>query len=388
MPLTVITGRANAGKTGLLYSVVRSAVAEGSRPTVLLPSYPDIRRAAEEFALRGPGLGVGVSTFDDYLDSLWSLHGDGRRIVGSSQRRILLKEAIAQTKLTVLGGSSAHRGFARILESVAAALGERRSSAVQRDGVAGDLAALVSAYTRLLGGQSLIEGSAAAGILGQVVEASWFPGPLIASRFTDLTAAQESFLTAAAECAGVWLALPWEEGFAATRALDPLVARLIERGALVEPAEYSRNTRSDELAYLESHLFLPLGTLGGAPREGDVRLSQAFGEEAECDRIAAEVLEALAEGTAASRIAVVFYNPARHARGLRRAFSEAGISAEYDVLERTTQTGWGRALTHLLDFAIGGRRSDLLAFVRTPYSGVNGSSAERAEAYWKRHRVV
>jgi RecB family exonuclease len=389
VPLTVITGRANAGKTGLLYRVARSAVAEGRRPTVLLPSYPDVRRAAEEFALRGPGLGVGVSTFDDYLDSLWGLHGDGRQIVGNTQRRVLLTKAIAQTNLGSLERSAARRGFVRLLESVVAALGEYDSHArTTLEGVAGSLDALIGTYSRLLRDESLVERSAAARALGQEADPPWFPGPVIVNRFTDLTPSQERFLTAADSSADVWLALPWEAGFAATRALDGLMGRLIEGGAHVQRAEHNRYTPSDELAHLESHLFQSLEISGDAHRNGDVRLSQAVGEEAECDRIAAEVLEALAEGTPPSRIAVVFYDPARHAKVLRRAFAAAGISADYDVLERASQTGWGRALVHLLSFGVSGRRSDLLAFIRTPYSGVSQLSAERAEAHWRRRRVV
>ena len=48
MPLTLVTGRANSGKTGVVYGALRSVLASRGRAALLLPTYPDVHRAAAE----------------------------------------------------------------------------------------------------------------------------------------------------------------------------------------------------------------------------------------------------------------------------------------------------------------------------------------------------
>ena len=71
MPLTLVVGRPNSGKTGLLYDVVRGAVDEGRTPALVLPSRPDVRPVEREFAEHGPKLGVTIATLDDYIAGVW-----------------------------------------------------------------------------------------------------------------------------------------------------------------------------------------------------------------------------------------------------------------------------------------------------------------------------
>ena len=80
MALTLITGRANAGKTGEVHSFLEQTVREGGSAVLLLPTRPDVARAASEFAPKDLA-GLTVATFDVWVESIWGTHGDGRRLV-------------------------------------------------------------------------------------------------------------------------------------------------------------------------------------------------------------------------------------------------------------------------------------------------------------------
>ena len=387
MPLTLVVGRPNTGKTGVLYDAVRRSAAAGGAPVLLLPSRPDVQMVSREFAEHGPRLGVMTTVFDEYIDDLWAMHGDGRGIVGSAERALLLARAVQSCGLEVLAKSARGAGLARLLAPLAANMFcDINPPRADRE-VATEIAAVLAAYGRMLGAVDRIERATAVRGLESLVDRSCFPGLLVANRFTDLTLVQERFLVSAAQCVEVWLSLPWEAGCAATHALDALVARLLETGARLVEQPPGHYTYSDELQYLESHLFLPPDAAIGAPRRGDVLLSYAYGEDAEAERIVAEVQAALDQGVPGSQIAVVFQNAAEHAPSLRTSFGDAGIAADFDLVRRARQTGWGRALTHLMRFAIDGGRSDLLGFLRSPYSGASRDVVDEAEARWRRYRI-
>ena len=48
MPLTLITGRANSGKTGRALARFREALAAGRSPKLIVPSQPDVERVSDE----------------------------------------------------------------------------------------------------------------------------------------------------------------------------------------------------------------------------------------------------------------------------------------------------------------------------------------------------
>ncbi len=387
MSLTLVVGPPNAGKTGVLHKVVREAVSAGTSAVVLLPSRPDVESVAAEFARRGPLLGVATTVFDSYVDTLWALHGDARSIVGSAERSILLGRALASSRLETLRPSSEGQGLLQLLLPLASDLFEPPTADLTESGVAGEIARVLAAYSDLLLTEERIERAAAVRHLERSKDHNWFAGPIVVNRFADLTATQERFLSTASAHADLWLSLPWQEDFPATRSLDPLVKRLTRGGARLMHVGACDYTPSEELRYVESRLFLAPDRALGAPRTGDVRLSSACGEEAEASRVAAEIQSALDDGVPPDQIAVVYRNVALHAGALRHALTETGIPAQFDVVGPARDTGWGRALVHLTRFALHDARNELLAFIRSPYSGVPRDAAERVEARWRRHGV-
>jgi hypothetical protein len=117
MTLTLVTGRPNAGKSGLLYGPILEAAADAS-PIVLLPTRPDARRAADEFIVRGVA-GIRSMVLDEWIAELWSLHGDGRRLIQSGVREALMLRACTETPLAAIASSAGRAGFVRALCSVA-----------------------------------------------------------------------------------------------------------------------------------------------------------------------------------------------------------------------------------------------------------------------------
>ena len=322
-------------------------------------------------------------TFDGYLSQTWLAHGDGRRIVTAGQRIMLLSH-VAKS----VGCSS--RGIVRLADRCAAVLADQvgmswRWALGTADGPGAALSAVLVAYRDILESLELVELAEAAYLLTS--EESLNVDLLVVHRFTDFTPAQENFLTRVAKGgARTVVTLTWEEGFAPTEALDDLVHRLAEeadrhkRIALVGQAE-----TDGELAHMERELFSKVVPM---EPQGAVRLSFAEGPEAEALGIAEEVRRLIVEkNVRCGDIAVVFRDCEGHAPYIRKAFADAGIPADYDVRVPFGSVPFGRAFLCLLSFATRGDRSDLLTFLRTRFSGVNGDRLSIAEATWRRHGV-
>ena len=86
MTLRLITGAANAGKTGLAYAALKEQLAAGLRPVLLLPSGPDTERALAELSAGSP-TGLRCMTFDRYIGDAWDQFGDGRAIISPGPAR-------------------------------------------------------------------------------------------------------------------------------------------------------------------------------------------------------------------------------------------------------------------------------------------------------------
>lgn len=377
MPLSLIIGRPSSGKTRVLYSVAAEA-ARFSVPTVLLPSAPDVSRARRELAHDLGLVTVRVEQIDRYLAGLWELHGDGRSQVTPIQRRALLRQAVLRGPLPEMTASASTMGLTSVLERLASVMQGPPHSA--GSGIAGGIAATLASYHRLLIRHELVETAEATRILADRADSIDFDGPLLANRFDDLTAAQERFmLSAAGAGAQVWLALTHAPDSPATAATDGLLARLRPVAVDVRCAS-EHDGGSAEIDALADTLFLDGG---GVHPSGDVVLSLAYGEEAEAERIAAEIISAKADGFDHGQIAVIFRDTKRHYPWLRRAFADAGIPADFDVRLGFGETGFGRAVLSLIDFCLTGDRTSLMAFLGSRFSGVEPHAASQLDVVWR-----
>ncbi len=380
MSLTLFTGRPNAGKTGRLYRPIIDAAARAGSPVVLLPSTPDARRAAREFSSRGIS-GVRTAVLDRWIAELWSLHGDGRRIVDSVAREALLMRACADRQLRALARSAGSPGFVRLLSALA-----ERVPAVEeasaRSPQEREIVAVLGRYEEILVRDGLIELSTASVLLGS---ASPRPeGPVAINRFTDLSPAQEAFACGLAQVAEVGVALPWEEGHPATEVLTPLVKRLAERG---RHEHVGSPDPEGELARLEHALYRP-----GTPHAptGAVVLAEAAGRDLEVVLAVDIAADHIERGVPAGHVAIVFREAGSRVALVEAAAKQAGVDVQTDVALPLAGTPMGTALLALVDAACGREpsRERLLAYLASPYSGVDATHLERADAAWRRTRAA
>jgi len=390
LAIDVVTGAANTGKTGVVYARIREHCRSGGAAVLLLPSAPDVSRAARDLAAEVP-LGLHIETFDGLLDRMWKLHGDGRVLIQRTQRLLLLEDIVSHATLTELTTSARTVGFLTTLAHAA----ERAAEAPplsQYDqtpavGAGPEVLALLAAYQSALRTMGKVERGEAHRLLAARAAELDLPGLIVAHRFTGFTGAQEAFLVARARCADVLATLTYDESVPATGAAQPLVARLRSAGRIDHQVHGKVYSSSDELVRIER--ALAGGSADVVAAAGAVVLSEAVGEAAEAARIAREVQDALDAGFAAGRIAVAFRDPASHLPSLRAAFDEVGIAAEWDVRVSFSQTGLGRALLLLLAVQAGsGSRADLLDVLRSPYSPATDDQVDELDVRLRRNRTA
>lgn len=381
MPLTLVTGRPNAGKSGFLYERILAAADAGSDSVLVLPSVPDAHRAAHEFALREVA-GVRTAVLDQWIAGLWALHGDGTRIVTSAVRTVLVREACAGEPFRALASSAATPGFvdmvAQVAENLADPMRVQPRSPEERE-----LAAALERYFALLEREGLVELSRAALLLSE--SALPLTGTVALNRFSSFSPAQEAFVLGLAATADVLVSLPWEEGHPATDGLTPLVRRMAERGA-------HEHVRADEpageLQLLEERLFCGTSEPPIEPT-GAVTLAEAASIEVESAHAVDLALRAIDEGVDADRIVIAFRDPRSRTSLVSVAARRAGVEIDVDVAVPMPQPPMGSALMALLDAVSGfdASRERLAAYLHTPYSGLPSTELERLDARWRRRRT-
>ena len=374
MALRLVVGRTNTGKTRIALGLMRDAHSSGREPVLVLPSQPDVLRAADELA-KQDALGFRVTTFDSYLEDAWARCGDGRSIIKGPTRQLLVNSAARRAD----SGSGTGDLALSCVTVLAGQLGEGwRSSSPSVAGAGARLAQTILVYRDALDRLGLVEREEAAHALAAM---PGLPGdPLVVHRFIDFSPWQERLLVGASATREVLVTLPWEADYAPTAALDALVGRLSIAPEVVEGPMFHTK---QELSLLADRLFSEVTPI---PAEDAVRFSFAEGYEAEAHRIAEEVRCAMAvfdSRGSESSIAVVFRHPERHFRCLKEAFDEAGIEAEYDIRLPLGSTTFGAAILSLLGFMVSGDRDLLLSLLKSPYCDGGREEVLDLERSWR-----
>lgn len=380
MSLQLVTGAANAGKTGIVLNEALAAAAEGASPVLVVPRQPDVRRLEKELAEKAV-LGIAICTLEDLVLDLWMLHGDGRRIVGRYAREAILAAVMEEGFGEALGPAGRSGGFRRLLARLA------RFSALKTpddapDGIAGVIAELVAAYRVALADAGLLEAAWAAEILAQ--RPPELAGPVGATRFDTLSPAEARFLMGLASCNAVTVALTWEDRFAPTEANDAIV-QLLANGAqrrvlLGEPVG------TTELQRLARSLFAGPSEIQSV---GAVTVGLASGVEAEAALVARAARRAIDSGTAPERIVVAYPSLDHKGDALRAALRGVGIQAGFDMARPFSSTEFGRAYRGLLAAAAGvGARAEAMEYLASPYSGASALEVHRLDRMWRTERIV
>ncbi len=378
MPLTLLTGPANAGKVRLLLE--RYLASLDRDPFLIVPNRPDVERVERDL-LRQTGalMGGSIVTFADLFERLGPGE-DNRRVASDLQRTLLVRRVVERGTLNGWSRSARFAGFA---DSLAATIGELESGLIDPDSLEGDLGGLYRDYRAELDraglwDRQLQERRAAERIASEL--GAWDDRPVFAYGFEDLTGTEWSLLQALAGRTEVTVSLPYEPGRAAFGSLERTASDL---AALASPNVEELPPAYGEfappaLAHLERALF---GEAGEAPPlQGAVRFLEGAGTRATLELVAEELLALLREGIAAEQIALVCPSVERLRAPLETALETMRVPYAIEGRVRLDNTPFGRALLSLLAFEWrGGGRSELYAFLRSPYSGLSRAHVDYLE---------
>jgi ATP-dependent helicase/DNAse subunit B len=408
VPITLITGPANAGKAREVLGAVRAHLAHGEEPLLVVPTRTDVERYRRELALEGAVLGARVERFEGLIGEIVARAGSSEPVLGRIARERVLEILLAG------GPGGSRRSTPGFVSAVAATVAElemrhvtpaRLEAALKAwasaDGAgavtgAEDLGRLYGAYRGLLGriGRVDPERRAARALDALRLEpALWGATPVLMYGFDDFGALQlDAIETLGAVLdARVTVSLTYEPGRAAfgSRAgtfetLRPLAA---EHRRLEARADYYAPGARVALHHLERSLFEP-----GAERKDPsavVRLLEGGGERAELELVAGEVRALLDGGMRAEEIAVVHRRPSAVAELLGEVFAARGIAHALERLVPFASTAIGGALLGALRSTTdGGEVGDLLAWLRAPGLLTHPELADRLEATVRREGVT
>ncbi len=314
-------------------------------------------------------LGGSIGTFDDLFERLAP---PGRRAVLSRlERALVLARAIERTQLSSLSASSRFPGFVEALGDTIADLG---SALVDPGEVGGELGTLFVAYRDELDRLDAWDREELRSRAVMRLESelgAWGARPVLVYGFEDLSGVQWALLNALAGRVDVTVSLPYEAGrlaFEALRATSDELAALA--GPRVEELEARSWYEASALAHLERNLFSDRRP-EPVPLEGAIRFLEGAGTRPTLELVADEILTLLRDRVPAEEIAVITPS-VEHLRGpLETAFGALGVPYAVGARFRLPRTPFGRSLLGLLRFAwLAGGRTDLFAFLRSPYSGL------------------
>ena len=318
------------------------AAREHGAATLLVPGMPARDAARRDLARAGAGLGIDVRAVGSWLEGLWGLMGDGRRIVAPLERRLLMESLVGSLDAAELEPLRANPGTVRLLCDMASELlGLNQVEKSQVDGI--DASAVIGRvlgrYAEMLDARGLVEPSQAAAEVARRVVAGLVPARLgfTAVRDADRLPAYLLRLLSAAPCADGGAELVFLLDGERSAAAPELMGALRALGCDVAgPA--------------------PLSPDGAAPlRLKDVvaaavpALLEVEGPHARDRALAEHIARAVDAG--AREVAVVSARPAELFDALAPRLAVRGIESTVRAATRFSRTEAGRQLAALTELA-------------------------------------
>jgi len=398
MPITLITGPANAGKAQVVMEAVRRHLAHGHEPLLIVPTREDAEHYLRELAGESSALGVHVERFEGLIGELVRRAGIGEPLLGALAREHVLG------RLAARAGAPSTPGFVRALGELFAELRVRRvtparlaqalSSWRAADGAQAhqpELAPLFAEYCATLERLARMDGEQRAVRALDLLRqrpALWGATPVLLYGFDDLTTLQLDAIETLGRVidAPVTVSLAYEPGrvafagrAASFHALVPLASE--HRQLQARSEHYAPQARA-ALGRLERLLFEPDAAAAGRMDPGDaLTLLEGGGERAELELVASEIGSLLAQGTAPEEVAVLVRSGGADTDLLEEVLSAAGIPFALQRPKPFAGAAIGRALIGLLRCVPGpedsGELADLLAWLRAP--GLLSGSGARGQ---------
>jgi ATP-dependent helicase/DNAse subunit B len=387
MPITLVTGPANAGKAQVLMEAVRRHLAHRQEPLLVVPTRADVEHYLRELAGQDVALGVRVTRFAGLISEAVRRAGVSDPVLGGLARERVLEVLAARA-----GAGQVAPGFVRALGDLFVELQVRRvtparlsqalSSLLVADGPAAsrsELGPLFAEYRSTLERLGRLDSEQRAVRALDVLRrepALWGATPVLFYGFDDLTRLQLDAIETLGRLVGaeVTVSLAYEPGrtaFAGRAATFHSLAPLAQEHRECEPrAEHYAPQARVGLSHLERCLFEP-GAARVEPGTA-VRLLEGGGERAELELVAKEIAALLDQGLAPEEIAVLARAPGTAQDLLEEVFSAAEIPFSLQRWRAFGDTAIGGALIGLLrcvpgqDGSQAGELGDLLAWLRAP----------------------
>lgn len=393
MPITLLSGPANAGKAELVFDTVRAHLARGEEPLLVLPTRADSEHYLRELAREHAVMGLRVERFAGLIEEIVRrARVADAELSELAQSRLLAllatRTGIASPRTHPAAGGLARalRGFVGELEARRVSP-ERLRSALSLWAQAGGERATALALSDLYEGyrealsrmRRLDPQQRALRALDALrrTPSMWRSTPVVLYGFDSLSALQLDVVETLGRVldASVTVSLAYEPGRAAFAgraatfaALEPLAT---EHRRLAARADYYDASSRPALSHLERSLFeLDADRVDAGDALG---LLEGGGERAELELVAEEIRALLDAGLPAGEIAVATRSPELVADLLEEVFTEAQIPFALQRRRRLGASALGRALIGLLRCVPGarggdaeGELGDLLAWLRSP----------------------
>ncbi len=324
-------------------ALVRTGV-RGGEAVVLVPSFDEALQVQKELADQGLGLGVSVATPRSWARDLWDLWGDGRRVVDTAQRMLLMREVL---------GDDAAPGTIRLMCQLAERCLPWVADAVDApdaDLTKAERAALarLGSYERILSEKGLVEGATVmVSLPSSLREAGVSVPQVVVAGFNALPRAERAFVARLSLVTEVTMLRPRQEGPAYELAC--LSAELVSqearalgaKTALVDDEPRAPLKRAPELNELLGGLFgVDEGVVEPA---GAVRLLEASGPLAEAELMAREVVRVANELDGSPAVAAVVPDVRRAWQELVPKLVNRGMTVRADLSTPVLSTQAGRA---------------------------------------------
>ncbi|MFZ9668427.1 MAG: UvrD-helicase domain-containing protein, partial [Solirubrobacterales bacterium] len=446
MPLHLISGLPNTGRTERLREEFEEAARAGRNPILLVPSVDDVfawerrltqagesgndgpvERASKLEAPAGGFAGGVVMHFNDLCrEIVRRADGAGPRIAGEMRRRLALERAVAQLADVADGPAARIEGKTTnqpgLLDAALELVDEYRAERIEmgdpfratgesiegegvEDGTIEEIRRgiepLVTAFELDLADEGLTDlPKTAERALETVVglfreEADWRARPVFVAGFDDMTGQQLELLRKLSNEAGVEvrMAVTWATDPGRGFLTDRLRSRLTDRVGIDSEDPFKAETDGDSPALALAGLADALiGAGERSPLEGNppVTLIRAAGERREAEAIAAEIARLLADRdreVLPDQIAVAHLDPGSSGRLLEGILRRYGIPATLETETGALETTVGASLAALLRAAgPDGTAEDLMLWLRGPL-GPERAEVDRIEAEWRRDGV-
>lgn len=391
MPLTIIKGPPNSGRTELVRERFEARLADD--PVLVVPSTDDIfgweRRLTRD---RGAFIGGKVVHFKDLVDEILGdestvrMFGGKSRIASPLRRRAIVASSIRSRWPAIAGRLADQPGLIdAALQTIddfrANLVGARDFDDPEKSEATGPMGSVYLEYLDQLEAAGLTDLPARTSLVFSRSLEDWQGRPIFMAGFDDLTRQQLELIRRLSEQTEVLIAITHEQGNLAMAVTEALLGDLIENGGTVERETSRPETSPDHaplLVALERAFLDP--EKSGTLEPGDaVNLIEASGRRGEAEAIGAEIARLVSDGVDPGEIAVAIDSPATNGRPILDLLTEYDIPAALEAETKAPETVTGQTVINLLQAgALSGDAHHFFSMLRGPL-GLDQSVVDEAE---------